>query len=79
MNQVKALKNYVADSIYSLSDQISIMLKSLSDTMFTAIGIVLASFIGALFKDKFDPNIFRIGLVTYGFYVLIFPLIYNIS
>ena len=79
MGQVKTLEDYFSGVIQSLSDQISSMIKSLSDTMLAAIGVVLASFIAALFKDSFDPIIFRIGIITYAVYVLIFPLTYNMS
>jgi len=79
IGQVKTLEDYFSGVIQSLSEQISSMIKSLSDTMLAAIGVVLASFIAALFKDSFDPIIFRIGIITYVVYVLIFPLTYNMS
>lgn len=79
IDQVKALEDYVAIVIQSFSDQVSSMVKSLSDTMLAAVGVALASFIAALFKDEFNPTIFRIGIITYGVYVLIFPLIFNMS
>ncbi len=77
IGQVKVFEDYVASVIQSFADQVSFMVKSLSDTMLAAVGVALASFIAALFKDGFNPTIFRIGIITYGFYVLIFPLIFN--
>lgn len=79
IGQVKNLEDYISGVFQSLSDQTSSMIKSLSDTMLAAIGVALASFIAALFKDSFDPTIFRIGIITYAIYVLIFPLTYNMS
>lgn len=77
MSQVQALEDYVADTVQSFADQITAMIKSLSDTMLAAVGVLIGSFIAALFSDTFNPTIFAIGVVVYGFYVLIFPLCYN--
>lgn len=77
ISQVKALEDYVANVIQSFSNQVSSMVKSLSDTMLAAVGVALGSFIAALFKDGFNPTIFRIGIIAYGFYVLMFPLMFN--
>ncbi len=74
MAQVRALEDYVASTIQAFADQISAMIKSLSDTVLAAVGALLGSFIAALFKDKFNPTIFRIGMLVYAFYVLAFPL-----
>jgi hypothetical protein len=77
MAQVRALEDYVANTTQAFADQISAMIKSLSDTMLAAVGTLLGSFIAALFKDKFNPTIFVIGMVVYAVYVLVFPLGYN--
>lgn len=77
MSQVQALEDYVADTVQSFADQITAMIKSLSDTMLAAVGVLIGSFIAALFSDTFNPTIFAIGIGVYGFYVLIFPLYYN--
>ena len=77
MSQVQALEDYVADTVQSFADQITAMIKSLSDTMLAAVGVLIGSFIAALFSGTFNPAIFAIGMVVYTFYVLIFPLCYN--
>jgi len=77
MSQVQALEDYVADTVQAFADEISSMIKSLSDTMLVAVGVLLGSFIAALFKDEFNPTIFIIGMVVYAVYVLMFPLLYN--
>jgi len=79
MNQVKALEDYVTGVVQLFADQVSSMIKNLSDTMLAAIGVALASFIAALFKDGFNPTVFRIGILTYALYVFIFPLIYSMT
>ncbi len=75
--QVRALEDYVADTAQAFSDQISAMIKGLSDTMLAAIGALLGSFVAALFKEEFNPIVFLIGMAVYAIYVLAFPLSYN--
>ena len=77
VSQIQALEDYVADTVQAFADQITDMIKSLSDTMLAAVGVLIGSFIAALFRDKFDPSIFAIGIGVYALYVFIFPLCYN--
>jgi hypothetical protein len=79
VSQIQALEDYVANTVQVFADKITDMIKSLSDTMLAAVGVLIGSFIAALFKDKFDPNIFAIGMGVYALYVLIFPLFYNMK
>jgi len=79
VSQIQALEDYVADTVQAFADQITNIIKSLSDTMLAAVGVLIGSFIAALFRDKFDQNIFAIGMVVYALYVLIFPLCYNMK
>jgi hypothetical protein len=66
MSQVQALEDYVASTVQAFTGQVSALIKSLSDTMLAAVGALLGSFIAALFKDKFDPTIFVIGMLIYA-------------
>jgi len=75
--QVKSLEDDVRTTIRSYTDQISGMIKGLSDTVLAAVGVVIGSFVAAIFKDPFKPMVFRIGMIGYAAYVLFFPLIYN--
>jgi hypothetical protein len=77
LGQVRALEDCVASTVQAFADQVSAMIKSLSDTMLAAVGALLGSFVAALFKDKFNPTIFVIGMLVYAVYVLVFPLGYN--
>ncbi|MCC6176205.1 MAG: hypothetical protein IT305_12940 [Chloroflexi bacterium] len=79
MNQVRALEDYVGTRLQAFSDQVSAMVKSLSDAMLAAVAAVVGSFVAALLKDKFEPLIFGIGLAAYATYLLLFPLLYNMS
>ena len=75
--KVKDLEDYVDKTVAAFADQVSAMIDSLSKTMLVAIATVLGSFVGAIFKDKFNPVIFIIGMTTYAAYVFSFPLAYN--
>lgn len=75
--QVKTLEEDVRTTVQSYSDQISGMIKGLSDTVLAAVGVTIGSFVAALFQEPFKPFVFRIGMIGYAGYVLFFPLIYN--
>jgi len=77
--QVRALADYVGDTVKSFAEQIGEMIKGLSDTMLAAIAAVLGSFVAAVFGDKFNPTVFAIGVICYAAYVAAFPLAYNMS
>ena len=77
VSEVRALEDYIADTTQAFANQIEAMIKSLSDTMLVAVGVLLGSFIAALFKDDFNPIIFLIGMLVYAVYVIVFPLSYN--
>ena len=79
ISQVQALEDSVASTVQAFADQVSAIIKSLSDTMLAAVGALLGSFVAALFKDKFDPTIFVIGMLVYALYALLFPLGYNMT
>lgn len=77
MSQVKDLEDYVTKTAQAFADQVSSIIKNLSDTMLAAIGALLGSFIAALFQSNFNATVFMIGMLIYAVYVLIFPLGYN--
>jgi hypothetical protein len=75
--EVRALENDVVETIHSFADQVAAMIKSLSETMLAAVAVLLGSFIAALFKADFNATVFRIGMLVYALYVLVFPLAYR--
>ncbi|HEY0068421.1 MAG TPA: hypothetical protein VGE04_00480 [Chloroflexia bacterium] len=75
--QVKALEEHIASTVSSISQQITDMVKGLSDTMLAAVAVIVGTFIADLFTDEFNAQLFSVGLLVYGTYVLIFPLSYN--
>jgi hypothetical protein len=76
---VKNLEEYLSDVADGYSKNIATIQKSLTDTVLAAIGVSIGYFIASLFANPFNPSIFRIGIITYGLYVLCFPLYYNMK
>lgn len=72
-SRLRDLEAAVDATVKSFDEQSQAVIKSLSDSVLAAVGVVIGSFIGALFKDNFNPLIFRLGVILYAVYVLIFP------
>lgn len=77
--EVRQLEDDVAGTVQSFADQVADMIKSLSETMLAAVGALLGAFIAALFKDEFNPTVFRLGMMAYAAYVMLFPLVYGMT
>jgi hypothetical protein len=75
VGQILDLEQFISDTVRAFAEQISSMTKSLNETMLAAVGVFIASFIAALFTTTFNPVVFRIGLLVYAGYILIFPMI----
>lgn len=79
LGQVQEVENYVSEAVTSHNEQVTQLVKGVSETMLAAVGVTLASFVAALFKDNFDVTVFRIGVWAYVLYVFFFPLLYSLS
>ena len=79
VTQVRALEEYVSETVRAFAGQVTNMINDLTKNMLAAVGVVVGSFIGSLFKDKFNPVIFFIGMLVYAVYVLVFPLAFGMS
>jgi hypothetical protein len=53
--------------------------KGLSDALLAAVAVLIGSAIAAAFKAPFNVELFRVGVVAYAGYVLIFPGLYGMS
>jgi hypothetical protein len=73
IKDVKELEDYLDGAVTAFASEITSMVKSLSDTVLAAVGVVLGTFIAAIFSKSFDETIFKIGMIVYAAYVLIFP------
>jgi hypothetical protein len=76
-DQIQNLEEQVGKTVTAYSEQISAIIASLTETLLAAIAVVLGSFIASLFQDKFNPTVFKIGVIIYAIYVFFFPLLYN--
>ncbi len=72
-SRLRDLETTVDATVKSFDEQSQSVIKSLSDSVLAAVGVIIGSFIGALFKDSFNAVIFRLGLLLYAMYVFIFP------
>ena len=74
----QALENAVMETVDAFSERVAAMGKSVSDAMLAAIAALLGSFVAAgLGTQDFNPLIFRVGMIVYSMYVLVFPFLYN--
>jgi hypothetical protein len=73
LDEVKGLEEIVADTTEKLSGSIGDLAKSLSDTMLAAVAVLIGTFIAAAFDSPFNERLFRLGVLTYGGYVALFP------
>jgi hypothetical protein len=77
VTQVRALEDYVGETARAFADQVTKMIDDLTKNMLAAVGVVVGSFIGSLFKDTFNPAIFSLGMFVYALYVAVFPLAFG--
>jgi sugar lactone lactonase YvrE len=77
--KVQALEELVADTVRAFSERTAALIKSLSDAMLAAVGVVLGSFVAELFKKGPESEILVVGVLLYLAYLLVFPLIYGMS
>jgi hypothetical protein len=74
---VKEIEGAINQTIKEYSDQVNDLVGKLNETVLAAIGVILGSFLTAIFAEEFNAIIFRIGVLTYAGYVLFFPLLYS--
>jgi hypothetical protein len=72
--QVDELEKAASEAVRGYSEQVAALVKSLSEAVLAAVGVLIGTFIAALFEKNFNAQIFRIGLLAYSGYVFLFPL-----
>lgn len=77
IGQVHRLENLVSETVREFATQVDTITKNLTDAMLAFVGVLIGSFIVAILKDPFNDTIFRIGMLIYAGYLLVFPLVYN--
>ncbi|MCI0337403.1 MAG: hypothetical protein L0226_07500 [Acidobacteria bacterium] len=78
-SRVRELEQIVDSSVKEFNDQIQTITKTLTDNALASVGIIVGSFIAAVLGDKFNPSVFRYGLLLYAGYLLFFPGIIGLS
>lgn len=71
--EVRELESLVNSTVLDFSEQIRALVKSLSESMLAAVAVLVGSLIAAAFKAPFNEPLFRIGMLSYAGYVLVFP------
>lgn len=79
LEQVRELEAAVTEIVGVLTDRTSVLVKRLSETSLAAIAAFIGSFIAAAFKDPFQAELFRVGMLTYAVYVVIFPFALGVA
>lgn len=69
----KDLEALVGDTVVAFRERGSELLKGLSDNILAAVGVLIGTFIAAAFADPFNEDLFRVGMIVYGAYLLLFP------
>lgn len=67
------LENDVAAAVADFGARTDGMVSELTKAMAGVVAAIISSFLGAAFSDKFNADIFRIGLGAYLAYLLVFP------
>lgn len=73
-SSIKALEEAVESTSKTYNEQVQVLTKTLIDSMLAAVGVVVGSFLVAVFKSPFQAHVFRFGTVTYWLYLAIFPI-----
>lgn len=74
LDHVRDLESVTGQTVERLAEDTSSVVKRLTETSLAAVAALIGSFIAATFRDPFQADLFRIGMLSYAGYVLLFPL-----
>jgi hypothetical protein len=74
VGQVRALEDVVDGTVQAYADQVDDLIDDLAKNALAAVGVVVGSFVGSLFRESFNPLILSIGMLVYALYVYLLPL-----
>ena len=77
-SQVREAEQAVDTAIKGYNEQVYLLTKTLIDNMLAAVGIVVVSFLAAVFKDPFNPHVFQVGTTLYALYLLVFSMLFGL-
>lgn len=72
--QIKQLEDTVDSTSRAYDEQVQALTKALIDSMLAAVGVVIGSFIAAMFKSPFQKYVFWFGTGVYLVYLVAFPI-----
>jgi len=70
----KELEETIESTTKAYNEQVQTMTKTLIDNMLAAVGVVVGSFIAAIFKSPFQEYVFWVAIGIYTAYLVIFPI-----
>ena len=73
LDRVQQVETVVSDTVTAFAERTAALSKRLTETILAAIAVLIGSFIAAAFDTPFNATLFRIGVLTYAAYVVIFP------
>ena len=79
LDKERQLESVVNDVVIAFGEKTTALAKSLSDTLLAAVAALIGSAIAAAFKTPFNAALFRVGVLAYAGYVLIFPGLYGLG
>ena len=79
LDKERQLESVVNDVVIAFGEKTTALAKSLSDTLLAAVAALIGSAIAAAFKAPFNAALFRVGVLAYAGYVLIFPGLYGLG
>ncbi len=79
LDKERQLEGVVNDVVIAFGEKTTALAKSLSDTLLAAVAALIGSAIAAAFKAPFNAALFRVGVLAYAGYVLIFPGLYGLG
>jgi hypothetical protein len=72
-SRVRQVEEAVGTLVNKTNEEIQGLVKSLTDNMLAAVGVIVGTFIASVFGSSFNATVFRLGLVLYAVYLLVFP------
>lgn len=79
LDKERQLESVVNEVVATFGEKTTALTKSLSDTLLAAVAALIGSAIAAAFKTPFNAALFRVGVLTYAGYVLLFPGLYGLG
>jgi hypothetical protein len=70
---VQQVETVVSDTVGAFADHTAALAKGLTESILAAVAVLIGSFIAAAFSTPFNATLFRVGVLAYAGYVLLFP------